>query len=532
MVERTMNIATLDLVVPETKETRAEIRSEVEKYFRVNTVIPPVSYDVLFDLAGKLVEEHHWDSRYLAFTMVCSGNAIWHDVVGAIPYNRRVLMLPQCLRNSNLCKAENDHLGLLCQECGECNISFFLQESEKLGYEVLVTEGTTITTQLIESGQIDAVIGVGCLEVLQKLFLSISKYSIPGIGIPLLTCGCKDTIADLEWIKEEILNIKEIKDFRLLNFNKVRGKIDSIFNEATLSHILGHNGYEAEKIALKSLLLGGNRFRPFLAMLTYEAFCKSFDQKTANAIAISVECFHKASLIHDDIEDNDDTRYDKETIHSEYGTPIAINTGDLLIGEGYRLIAESDLSPEVVRDCVLVTSRGHRALSVGQGAELSAIANGEIPSLNDTLKIFENKTAAAFRVALLLGASAGNADKDSLEILNRFSHNIGIAYQIKDDLSDYHGDNGDIEIRRFSILLSKVFEEVSADKRSTLLKDFRDGKSSEVFDLIKEKKIQEETEILLMSYIGEARKSIENLQNLGLKIALNELVGKIFKDYL
>jgi geranylgeranyl pyrophosphate synthase len=267
-------------------------------------------------------------------------------------------------------------------------------------------------------------------------------------------------------------------------------------------------------------------------MLTYEAFCKSFDQKTANAIAVSVECFHKASLIHDDIEDNDDTRYDKETIHSEYGTPIAINTGDLLIGEGYRLIAESDLSPEVVRDCVLVTSRGHRALSVGQGAELSAIANGEIPSLNDTLKIFENKTAAAFRVALLLGASAGNADKDSLEILNRFSHNIGIAYQIKDDLSDYHGDNGDIEIRRFSILLSKVFEKVSVDKRSALLKDFRDGKSSEVFDLIKENKIQEETETLLMSYIGEARRSIENLQNLGLKIALNELVGKIFKDYL
>lgn len=527
-----MNIAVLDLVVPEIKETRAEIRKKVEEYFKRNTVIPPVSYEGLFEFAGKLVEEHGWDKKYLAFTMVCCGNAIWRNVVGAIPYNRRVLMLPQCLRNSNLCKAENDHLGLLCKECGECNISFFIQEAEKLGYEVLVTEGTTVTAQMIESGQIDAVIGVGCMEVLQKLFVSIGKFSIPGIGIPLLTCGCKDTLADLDWIKEEIHNISEIKDFRLLNFKQTRAKTNSIFNEKNLSKILGHNGDEAEMIALKSILLGGNRFRPFLTMLTYEAFCKSFSETTANAIAVSVECFHKASLIHDDIEDNDDTRYGKETIHSEYGIPIAINTGDLLIGEGYRLIAESNLSPETIRECILITSRGHRALSVGQGAELSATSKGEIPSVTDTLKIFENKTAAAFKVSLLLGASAGEADKEVLKILDWFSHNVGIAYQLKDDLSDYHGSNGDIEIRRFSILLSMVFEKLSPDKRLSLHQEFKKGNSHEVFELIKEYKIQEEAEALLMNYINEAKRSLENLQNLGLKIALHELVGKIFKDYL
>jgi geranylgeranyl pyrophosphate synthase len=132
----------------------------------------------------------------------------------------------------------------------------------------------------------------------------------------------------------------------------------------------------------------------------------------------------------------------------------------------------------------------------------------------------------------LLGASAGGADKETLSILDKFSHNIGIAYQIKDDLSDYHGNTGDIEIRRFSILLSMVFEKLSADKRSSLLNEFKNGHSSKVFELIKEFKIQDETEALLMSYINEAKRSLENLQNLGLKIALHELVGKIFKDYL
>jgi geranylgeranyl diphosphate synthase type II len=339
-------------------------------------------------------------------------------------------------------------------------------------------------------------------------------------------------MADSDWIREEIFNIRKVADFRLLNYSQVRSKTDSIFDEDTLRGILGHNGGEAEKIALKSLLLGGNRFRPFLTMLTYEAYCKTFNQTTANSIAVSIECFHKASLIHDDIEDNDDTRYGKDTIHAEYGIPIAINTGDLLIGEGYKLIAESNLVPEAIRDCMMIASTGHRTLSVGQGAELWVTTNAEIPTLDQILKIFENKTAAAFKVSLLLGATAAGADRDSLTILDRFSHNIGIAYQIKDDLSDYLGDNGDIEIRRFSILLSMAFEKVPTNARVNLLNDFKGGNSSAIFELIKEYKIQEETELLLKDYIDEAKLSLKNLQNLGLKITLHELVGKIFKDYL
>lgn len=527
-----MSIDELNLIVPEVKETRAEIRDKVEAFFRSNAVVPPISYEGLFEFARVLVEKNGWDEKYAAFTMVCCGNAIWRNVVGSIPYNRRVLMLPQCLRNSRLCKAESDELGLLCRECGECNISFFIQEAEKLGYEVLVTDGTTITAQLIESGTIDAVIGVGCIEVLQKLFISVGKYSVPGIGIPLLTCGCKDTLADLEWIREEILNLKETTEFHLLNFNQVRAKIDSIFNENTLSDILGYNSDKTENIALKSFLLGGNRFRPFLAMLGYEAYCKSHNPSIANRIAVSVECFHKASLIHDDIEDNDDTRYGKETIHAEYGIPIAINTGDLLIGEGYRLIAESELAPEIIRDSMLIVSRGHHALSIGQGAELYSTKHGIVLSVDDTLKVFENKTSAAFKVTLLLGATVGGADKESLKILDQFSHYIGIAYQIKDDLSDYLGENGDIEISRFSILRSLLFEKLSEKEKQKLLNSFEIDNFSDILSQIKANNIKEDTEHLLKEYISKTKRSLEGLKNPSLKIALHEIVGKIFKDYL
>jgi len=460
--------------------------------------------------------------------MVCCGNSVWRSIVGTVPYNRRVLLLPQCLKNSTLCKAEFDEIGLLCKECGACNISYFLQEAEKLGYEVLITDGTAVTAQLIETGKIDAVIGVGCMEVLQKLFVTVNKYAIPSIGIPLLTCGCMDTIADLDWIKEEIFNLEEKKEFSLLDFTQITGKIESIFNQQQLSDILGYNGDKTERIALKSLLLGGHRFRPFLALLGYEAFCKQPVESIANRMAVSVECFHKASLIHDDIEDNDNTRYGVETVHAEHGIPIAVNIGDLLIGEGYRLIAESDMAPELIRDGLKIIARGHKALSIGQGAELVTTSNGEILSISAILKIFENKTAAAFKVSLLLGATTGGADKISLEALDRFSHNIGIAYQIMDDLSDYQGQNGDIAVRKFSILLSLLKENFSG----TEAKDFATGDTDRIMELIKTLGIQAETEKLLKQYINEAKKSLESLDNLKLKLALHEIVGRIFKDYL
>src|SRR5665648_1004063 len=114
-------------------------------------------------------------------------------------------------------------------------------------------------------------------------------------------------------------------------------------------------------------------------------------------LALSVECFHKASLIHDDIEDNDDVRYGKETIHARYGIPVAINTGDYLIGEGYRLISESTLPPAMIREGIKIVSRGHRSLTIGQGSELISIHSKEILSLNEMLDLFDNKTAAAFK---------------------------------------------------------------------------------------------------------------------------------------
>ena len=524
------SLFTLD--VPVEKVKRGQIRATIEAHFVKSQVMPPVNHDGLFRYASFFIEQERWEERYRAFIMVCCGNAIWRTVVGAIPYNRRIFLLPQCLRNTSYCKAEQDDLGLLCGECGNCSISGLLREAENLGYVALVTEGTTITTRLIESGKVDAVIGVGCMEVLQKMFASVSKYSIPGIGIPLTSCGCVDTTADSDWIKQEIYNFHEDSSIRLLNLNYLKNKSSSIFGEEQLVRMMGIAKSKTEVIGFESLLSGGQRLRPFLTALAYEAFAVEPDPAVLNVLSLSVECFHKASLIHDDIEDNDDTRYGVETLHNQHGVPVAINVGDYLIGEGYRLISESSLPAEMIRDGIKIISRGHRTLTIGQGAELISIQSNQILSLNDMLELFENKTSAAFKVSLLLGATIGGAPKEMLEILSDFSRHIGIAYQIKDDISDYEGHKGDIAIRKFSILLSVLKEKLPQAEKEILLKAYKSDDLDILYNLIDFYQIHDASKELLISTLNDARSCLDNISNMGLKLALYEILGKIFKEYL
>jgi geranylgeranyl pyrophosphate synthase len=519
----------MELIVPEQNFIRENIRGYVDEFFQTHELFPPVAYDRLLDISFTILVSQQWDEKYLAYTMVCCGNAIWRKVIGTIPYNRRVLILPQCLRNSRLCMADHDEFGLFCHDCGNCTIPEIINEAELLGYIVLVTEGTTITSKLIESGTIDGVIGIGCMESLQKIFVSINKYTIPGIGIPLLTCGCNDTIADLDWIRREMHYIFKDPSIRLLNLKEMKNKTTALFNETKVSRLMGTQKNHVQKIAREYILSGGQRIRPLLTVLTYESIQPHPDPDISDLLALCVECFHKASLIHDDIEDNDQVRNGKETLHTRYDIPIAINTGDYLIGEGYRLIAESGLSPDTIRESVKIISRGHKNLTIGQGNELIAVKNKEILSLSEILDVFVNKTAAAFNVSLLLGAIVGGANEELLNSLDKFSIAVGIAYQLNDDLTDFGGNNGDIANRKLSVLLSMLADKLPQEEKCKLQKACELNDNSTVLEYIERYRIKKETEDLMMTYIQKATSSLESIPNPGLKIALHEVLGKMFK---
>jgi geranylgeranyl pyrophosphate synthase len=163
-----------------------------------------------------------------------------------------------------------------------------------------------------------------------------------------------------------------------------------------------------------------------------------------------MEVFHKASLLHDDIEDDDTYRYGRETLHRRHGVPTAINVGDYLVGLGYRLVSREAkaLGADVVNDILERLAQAHEKLAEGQGAELFWRDGGskEIKPL-DALKIYALKTAPAFEAALYAGMRLAGPVAAHESLIAEFSRNLGVAYQIINDLKDWDGDNDNKLVR-------------------------------------------------------------------------------------
>src|SRR5262245_56201417 len=114
------------------------------------------------------------------------------------------MLLPHCLKNAEGCPADYDEFGLDCKKCGACEVGDFRTKAEQLGYKVLVSEGTPIVLKIIVSGHIDAIVGVACLNVLEKAFDKVLLAGIPCIATPLLSSNCKNTSVDNDWVSQMI----------------------------------------------------------------------------------------------------------------------------------------------------------------------------------------------------------------------------------------------------------------------------------------------------------------------------------------
>ena len=156
--------------------------------------------------------------------------------------------------------------------------------------------------------------------------------------------------------------------------------------------------------------------------------------------------FHKASLVHDDIEDDDPHRYGEPTLHNQFGIPSAINIGDYLIGMGYRLGWPrhwSELGAEVVAETLAAFAEAHQKLSEGQGAELFwRDARDKRLAPLDALKIYalENCPGVRGRLDHRLPFWLDNTETYR-EPFKQFARNLGIGFQIHNDLKDWQGDD-------------------------------------------------------------------------------------------
>jgi geranylgeranyl diphosphate synthase, type II len=527
--------------VPQTPEERNRILQFIRHYVAEYNPVPPLPMDELKVHADRVVELLKCDAIYRDYIGVLISNEMWRETLATIPFERRLLLLPKCLRVESKCPAPFDEFGLLCKQCGLCTIQDLQSEAERLGYAVLVAEGSAIVMSLIQTGKIEAIVGVSCLSVLERAFPYMEAAAVPGVAIPLLQDDCIDTTVDLDWVWDYI-HLSSDDLTRRLDLSALRDEVDFWFSPAALDLIMGNAEGETESIARQWLLRAGKRWRPFLTVAAFQALRDTPGAplpEDIRKLAVAVECFHKASLIHDDIEDNDSQRYGEKTLHEEYGVPVALNVGDLLIGEGYRLIGACKSSPAQIAAMLRVASEGQRQLCRGQGAELCWARSPGPLSTTQVLEIFSKKTAPAFEVALRLGALyAGLEAHDEVsDTLRAYSDALGIAYQIRDDLSDLGsaGETNDIAGLRPSLLLAIAHEKAAGEQKALLgsvwRRNITNGFSFDQVELLyKDLKADERARTLLETYKEQAIRSLGLLENANLKGLLRRVLGKIFND--
>lgn len=497
--------------IPQTKWERDRILNHIRAYVERERPVPPLPQEDLVAHAERIVAELGLDPVYRDYTGVLFSNELWRESLATIPYERRLLLMPKCLRVESKCPAPFDEFGLLCKQCGLCTIQDFQNEAERLGYAVLVAEGSAIVMSLIQTGKIEAIVGISCLPVLERTFPYVEAAAIPAVAVPLLQDDCIDTTVDIDWVWDYIHLTSDDKT-RRLNLNALHDEVRGWFTRESLDSLMGPADGVAEEMARDWLARAGKRWRPFLAVAVSQALRSNAEAPLTDSIkkiAVAVECFHKASLIHDDIEDGDDKRYDEPALHAEHGIPCALNAGDLLIGEGYRLLADAGVPAASLGAMIRIASMGQAELCRGQGIELAWQRNPQPLSPSQVLEIFRRKTSPAFSVALLLGAAHAGQLDDVEESLTAFSEALGIAYQIRDDLDDRAEDTSAANVAVHPNII-----EATARER------FKGNMEEAV----------ESVMMLLERYKEQSVRALQDLENPNLKGLLRRIVGKMFNE--
>ena len=143
--------------IPQTRAEREGLRVTIQRYVAANRdrLVPPLVLDELRTRSEELLALTGIDPKYRDYVGVLLSNEVWREQLAAVPFDRRLLLLPKCMRVEDRCPAPFDEFGLLCKQCGLCSIQDLQEEAERLGYPVLVAEGSALVMALIQTGKIE-----------------------------------------------------------------------------------------------------------------------------------------------------------------------------------------------------------------------------------------------------------------------------------------------------------------------------------------------------------------------------------------
>jgi geranylgeranyl diphosphate synthase type II len=209
------------------------------------------------------------------------------------------------------------------------------------------------------------------------------------------------------------------------------------------------------------LSLGGKRMRPALLIMACDLFGGDINKAISSALAIEV--FHNFTLMHDDIMDNAPLRRGKVTVHEKWNKNVAILSGDVMLVEGYKLMMNVD--EHLLRPIMNIFNETAVGVCEGQQLDMEFETRNDV-GIDEYINMIRLKTAVVLGSALKIGGLVGGASAEDAALLQTFGEQLGIAFQLQDDILDVYGNpekfgkqvGGDIQSNKKTFLLIKALE--------------------------------------------------------------------------
>ena len=259
--------------------------------------------------------------------------------------------------------------------------------------------------------------------------------------------------------------------------------------------------------------------------------------KQADAIsaASAVEMIHNFTLVHDDIMDNDEMRHGVTTTHKKFDIPLAILAGDVLYSKAYNTISsKSKLSSNYTTQLVSKLSKTCIEICEGQVDDIKFAENKRIPTEKEYIKMIEKKTAVLFEVSCAMGAICAKRKQKDVKNLSAFGRNLGIAFQITDDLIGIIGDSkitkkpvgNDIREGKKSLPIILAIKKARGQNRTKIMRVFGNSGASKqqinlAVNVIRSLGVEKEVRDIALKYAQRAEKSISSYTG----SAKNEMTG-------
>ena len=284
---------------------------------------------------------------------------------------------------------------------------------------------------------------------------------------------------------------------------------------------------------------GGKRLRPYMVIRS----CQILGGKSSTAMiaASAVEMVHNFTLVHDDIMDNDEMRHGVPTVHKKFGMPIAILAGDVLFSKAFQIISESKLSPNANTHLISRLAKACVDVCEGQLLDIKMADEKRIPTEKEYITMIGKKTAALFDVSCAMGAICATNNTKDISNLSTFGRNLGIAFQITDDLIGVMGDpkvtkkpvGNDLREGKKSLPILMAIKLAKGNEKKIILKAFGNSKISKkdlnrAVEVIRSLGIEEKVRNQALKYAEKSEKSLTKYKGTA-KVELVALLDFVVK---